>query len=80
MATLTLEIPEMLLTELNQRRMPAGAVDSFVARALALWLQTDARRVERSNGMPSLFTESAEPFIEALLDDHFELFERLAKL
>ncbi len=80
MATLTLEIPEMLLTELHLRRMPTGAVDSFVTRALALWLQADARRMQRSNGAPSLFTESAEPFIEALLGDHLELFERLAKL
>ena len=80
MATLTIEVPERLVTELNQRQMPAGAVDAFVERALTLWLQADARHRKRSDRVPSPFTESAAPFIEGLLDDNRELFERLAKL
>jgi len=81
MTTLTVEIPESLKTELEERQIPAAVVDSLVVQTLEAWLQMSAERSERAkHTQHSPFAESALPFIEQLLDDNLELFERLAKL
>jgi hypothetical protein len=81
MATLTIEIPDSLQTELDQRQIPPTVVDSVVVQTLETWLQISAQGKEQAKDKRrSSFVESAVPFVEQLMNDNLELFERLAKL
>lgn len=81
MATLTIEIPDSLQIELVQRQIPSTVVDSVVIQTLETLVQMNIQ----GNGLTkrkrrSPFNGSAIPFVDQLLDDNLELFERLAKL
>ncbi len=80
--TLTIELPESLAQELSSRHVTPHQIRAFVLQAIEAWL-----RVQSSN--PSLgltqegasrFGESATPFVEKLVRENRELFERLAVL
>jgi hypothetical protein len=75
MAALLIEIPESLLAELNERHVSNETVRQLVIAVIEAWLQNGS-----SSSGASPFADSAAPFIEQLLDDNQELFERLAKL
>jgi hypothetical protein len=74
MATLTIEVPEHLLAELNDRHVSDETVRQLVIAVIEAWLYNGSS----SPGSP--FADSAAPFIEQLLAENQELFERLAKL
>ncbi|MCK6628763.1 MAG: hypothetical protein L6R45_26745 [Anaerolineae bacterium] len=93
MATLTIEVPEDLLTELHQRQIPDKLLELLVVRTIeslvearpeisaekiAQWLDEPAALAAESLSSP--FAKSALPFIEQLLDENQTLFERLAKM
>lgn len=81
MATLVVEIPETLKTELDQRHVPPALVDALIVQTIETWLRINAKRNGQAEDKRlSPFAGSALPFIEQLMDDNLELFERLAKL
>ncbi len=95
MATLTIDLPETLLTELHQREISDELLQSLIVRTIEAlvqaepvvsaekieqWLDATTPAVTGSQSQPSPFAQSALPFIEQLLDENLALFERLAKL
>lgn len=95
MATLTIEVPEILLTELHQRKIPDELLELVVVRTIeslvqatpeisaekiAQWLAETATLAATHQSPSSPFAKSAFPFIEQLLGENQILFERLAKL
>lgn len=81
MATLTIELPDELLNELNQRQTSDELIRTLVEQSLRTWLHKTAEIpevAEQSEGSP--FSKSAFPFVEQLIDENLTLFERLAKL
>jgi len=81
MTTLTIELPEELTVALHDRQIPDRVVHQFVGQAVKLWLQSDSLLTSQGSGASSsMFSESALPFVERLLDENQALFERLATL
>lgn len=81
MATLTIELPDELMRELNQRQTSNKMIQALVEQSLRTWLhKTTERAEEAEQSAASPFSESAFPFVEQLIDENFTLFERLAKL
>ena len=81
MATLTIDLPDELIVELNQRHTSEKLIQALVEKSLRTWLHKTAVSVEsEEQNPPSRFNESAFPFVERLIDENLTLFERLAKL
>ena len=81
MATLTIDLPDELIVELNQRHTSDKLIQALVEQSLRTWLHKTAGSAEAEEQLsPSLFSESAFPFVEQLIDENLTLFERLAKL
>jgi hypothetical protein len=93
MATLTVELPESLMSELNKRRIPDETLNLLVIRMIESLLQVKPEiltekvdllhlqaEMSENNTQPWPFSESALPFIDQLLDQNQTLFERLANL
>jgi hypothetical protein len=94
MATLTVELPESLMVELDKRRISEEALNLLVVRMIETLLQVKPEiftedvenllhhqpEISEDNAQALPFSESALPFIEQLLKQNQTLFERLAKL
>ncbi len=86
MATLTIELPDELMRELNHRQTSNRMIQALVEESLRTWLHkttNSAEGTEQPAASPfneSAFNESAFPFVEQLIDENFSLFERLSKL
>ncbi|OGO42594.1 MAG: hypothetical protein A2Z04_03300 [Chloroflexi bacterium RBG_16_57_9] len=82
MQTLTIELPEPLAEEIYDRNISNEQVYSFIVQAVELWLRSGLATPQESenNGVPSRFGKSAVPFVEQLINENRELFERLARL
>ena len=81
MAMLTIELPDELITELDQRQTSDELIRALVEQSLRIWLHKTAETsvaAEQSEASP--FSKSAFPFVEQLIDENLTLFERLAKL
>ena len=85
MSVNSIELPEYLVSELEERKLPKEIIQKFVIRAIELWLRFGysvnlqphvGEQVEAST-LP--FTKDATPFIEHFLDENIEMFERLAE-
>jgi len=81
MATLTIELPDELVTELREQQVSDEFIDLLVEQTLRAWLrkalELDSKQ-EISGSSP--FAESAVAFAERLIEDNRDLFEQLAKL
>jgi hypothetical protein len=83
MATLTIELSDELIAELNDRQVSDELIHLLVEHSLRAWLRKApdiSSEPETKDGHASPFAESAISFIEQLIDENPTLFERLAKL
>jgi hypothetical protein len=83
MAPLTIELPEELTAEINDRHIPAEVVHQIAVLAIKAWLHREKGSLSipgQANGISSPFSESAIPFIDRLIDENRALFDRLARL
>jgi hypothetical protein len=94
MATLTVELPESLMVELDKRHISEEALNLLVARMIEALLQVKPEiftedvesllyhqsEISEDDAQSLPFSESALPFIEQLLEQNQTLFKRLAKL
>ncbi len=83
MATLTIEVPDELITELKEHQVSSELIDLLVAQTIRVWLRKTPKmslKHEARDGSPSPFAESAISFAEQLIDENRPLFERLAEL
>ncbi|MCI0487571.1 MAG: hypothetical protein L0229_13345 [Blastocatellia bacterium] len=71
--TLTIELPDTLVNQLRERKIPEKEIEAVVLAALEIWLaQSQTKDDDR-------FSESAVPFIRRLIAQNRELFETLAQ-
>ena len=80
--TLTIELPESVAQELQSREIPPQRVRAFVVQAIEAWLRLQSTRASDSSNEEELspFAESAQRFVEQLVRENRELFERLAQV
>jgi hypothetical protein len=71
--TLTIELPDSLIAQLNERQIPEEEMKAVAIAALEIWLAQS----HSTNG--GRFTESAVPFVRRLIAENRELFEALAQ-
>ena len=71
--TLTIELPDSLIKQLNERQIPEEEIKAVAVAALEIWL---AQQHSTNGGR---FTESAVPFVRRLIAENRDLFEALAK-
>ena len=71
--TLTIELPDSLIAQLNERRIPEEEIKAVAVAALEIWL---AQQHSTNGGR---FTESAVPFVRRLIAENRDLFDALAK-
>ena len=71
--TLTIELPDNLLAQLNERQIPEEEMKAVAVAALEIWLAQE----HSTNG--GRFTESAVPFVRRLIAENHDLFDALAK-
>jgi len=71
--TLTIELPDSLLAQLNERQIPEEEMRAVAIAALEVWL---AQQHSTNGGR---FTASAVPFVRRLIAENRELFDALAK-
>ncbi|HYV05216.1 MAG TPA: hypothetical protein VFB82_11550 [Blastocatellia bacterium] len=71
--TLTIELPDNLLAQLNERQIPEEEMKAVAVAALEIWLAQE----HSTNG--GRFTESAVPFVRRLIAENRDLFDALAK-
>ena len=71
--TLTIELPDNLLAQLNERQIPEEEIRAVAVAALEIWL---AQQHSTNGGR---FTESAVPFARRLIAENRDLFDALAK-
>lgn len=71
--TLTIELPDSLIAQLNERQIPEKELKAVTIAALEIWLAQQ----QSTNG--GRFSESAVPFVRRLIAENRELFEALAQ-
>jgi hypothetical protein len=71
--TLTIEIPETLTEQLRARAIPEKEAEAVAIAAIEIWLA----QKPPVNG--NRFSESAVPFVQRLIAQNRELFEKLAQ-
>ena len=83
MATLTIELPDELAAELNNRQVSDEFIHLLVAQTIEAWLRwvpEPSSKQETNDSHVSPFAKSAIAFVERLIDENRTLFERLAEL
>jgi len=84
MPMFTIELPDELMTELNDRQVSDELIHLLVEQTIRAWLrQTPEISIDyetEDGGHASPFAESAISFAERLIDENRALFERLAEL
>jgi len=71
--TLTIELPNSLIEQVNERHIQEEELKSVAIAALEIWLAQD----RSTNG--GRFSESAVPFVRRLIAENRDLFEALAR-
>ena len=71
--TLTIELPDSLIEQLNERQIPEEEIKAVAVAALEIWL------AQQHSPIGGRFTESAVPFVRRLIAENRELFEALAQ-
>ena len=72
MATLTIEVPDELMTELNVHQVSSKFIDVLVAQTIEAWLR-------RVSTIPSGQDSHPATFVKALIAENQELFEQVAQ-
>jgi hypothetical protein len=77
MTTLTLDLPEVLTQQLQQRKISEDEIKAVLLATLEIWLsQTTELSGERPVGR---FAQSAEAFARRLIAQNRKLFDTLAR-
>ncbi len=71
--TLTIELPDRLIAQLNERQIPEEELKAVTIAALEIWLAQE----HSTNG--GRFSESAVPFVRRLIAENRELFDALSQ-
>lgn len=71
--TLTIELPETLTEQLRARSIPDKEAQAVAIAALEIWL------AQKPTANGNRFNESAVPFVQRLIAQNRELFEKLAQ-
>ena len=71
--TLTIELPDRLIAQLNERHIPEEELKAVTIAALEIWLAQE----HSTNG--GRFSESAVPFVRRLIAENRELFDALSQ-
>lgn len=78
--TLTIELPETVTRELDDRRISSQQIRAFVIEAIEAWLRLQPDESETATvAEPSRFGASAVPFVEKLVSENRALFQQLAQ-
>jgi hypothetical protein len=83
MATLTIELSDEIVAELNKRQVSDEFVHLLIAHTIEAWLRKTPQlssEHETESIQASPFAKSAVAFVEQLIDENRTLFERLAEL
>ncbi len=79
MATLTVELPDRLASQLATEAAERGKLEAFLVGAIEAWLRRQRRAGGESRSWSGAFEESAVDFADQLIEDNRELFEELAR-
>ena len=85
MTTRTITLPDEVATQLEAAHISQEQLDAFVMTAVKAWLHrrqvgTDTRHVVQERPWSAAFQDSADDFIDQLIDENKALFEALARL
>jgi hypothetical protein len=78
--TLTVDLPEDVIDQLEHRAVSDKEVQLVMIQAIRDWLRKELDESASQNQQPSRFAESAVPYIDQLIDENRSLFDRLANL
>lgn len=79
MATLTVELPDQLATQLATDDGAQEQLKAFLVGAVEAWLRRQREISEDSPSWSGAFEKSAVDFADQLIEDNRELFEELAR-
>lgn len=79
MTTLTLELPETVAQQLQQKHIDEKEIKAVALAAVELWLEHLGQPSPSETRQSGRFEESAVPFIRRLILRNKELFETLAR-
>jgi hypothetical protein len=71
--TLTIELPDSLIEQFNERQIPEEEIKAVAVAALEIWL------AQQHSTISGRFSESAVHFVRRLIAENRELFEALAQ-
>jgi hypothetical protein len=85
MRTLTITLPDEVAAQIEARHMTQEQLDVFVATAVKAWLNPrqvskHVQKVVQERPWSEAFQDSAEEFVDQLIDEDKTLFEELARL
>jgi len=79
--TMTIELPESVAQELDQRHISNLQVRAFVIEVVEAWLRIQSREQDTDSlNREPRFNQSAVLFAEKIVRENRDLFEQLAKL
>jgi hypothetical protein len=79
MATLTVELPDRLATEIAAQSSAREQLNAFVVGAVEAWLRRRRGSTEESGSWDGAFKNDAADFVERLIENNWDLFEELAR-
>jgi hypothetical protein len=79
MTTLTLELPDTVAQQLQQKQVDEREIKAVALAAVELWLEHLGQGDANETRPGGRFEESAVPFIRRLILRNKELFETLAR-
>jgi len=85
MKTMTITLPDEMATQIEAEHISQEQLDAFVVTALKAWLHhrqvgKDMRHVVQERPWSAMFQDSADDFMNQLIDENKALFEALARL
>ncbi|MCP3956728.1 MAG: hypothetical protein GY719_02630 [bacterium] len=79
MTTFTVELPDHLAARLATKAGARRRVESFLVGAIEVWLGRQRETSGDASTWSGAFENSADDFVDQLIDDNRDLFEELAQ-
>ena len=85
MTTITITLPDEVATQIAAEHISQAQLDAFVVIAVKAWLNRrqvsmDVPHVDKARPWSEAFRDSADEFVDQLIDENKALFEELARL
>jgi len=85
MTTVTITLPDEVATQIKAEHISQEQLDMFVVAAVKAWLHhrranKDTQHIGQKRPWSESFQDSADDFIDQLIDENKALFETLARL